>query len=124
MFGLKNNPMKESLCQKMTWGVGITRIELDANITYQPPLNVRQGSAAACSQKYYYYQRPSEDQHSLSDSHRRPICLIGDRYAWSETHQRTEHASSETDMLDLRPIGNQNAPSETNIPVESNKNSN
>ena len=36
----------------------------------------------------------------LSETHRRPI---GDSHAWSETHQRPQHASSETYMPDWRP---------------------
>ena len=54
------------------------------------------------SLKYYYYWRPIRD---LSETHRRPTCLIRDRHALSENHRRPRHASSKTHMSDWRPIG-------------------
>ena len=57
------------------------------------------------------YWRPFGDLHARLETHRRPI---GDP-------QRPRHAMSETDMSDRRPNGDQNAPSETDMPVETDR---
>ena len=71
------------------------------------------------------YWRPIRDQYAWSETHRRPICLIRDRHASSETnmHYRTltcligvRLACLETHMSQRRPIGDWHASLETNMP--------
>ena len=47
--------------------------------------------------------------HAWSGTHQRPWHVTSETYnAWSETHWRPRHASLETDMHDWRPIGDLN----------------
>ena len=56
------------------------------------------------SQKYHYFRRPIRD---LLETHRRPTCVIGDPSQINMPDWRPisdQHATSETDMSDRRPI--------------------
>ena len=55
----------------------------------------------------------------LSETHRRPKCLIGDLdmlYRRPTFPIGVRHAPSETDLSDRRPIGDRHAPSEKDMP--------
>ena len=52
----------------------------------------------------------------LSETHRRPTCIIGDPLETSTCFIGDRYAPSETVMLDWRPIRDRSVPSETNIP--------
>ena len=54
----------------------------------------------------------------LSETNRRPTCLIGDL---NMLHRRPGHPSLETDMSDRRPVGDRHAQSKTDMLVETHR---